>query len=209
PRACTPPSPGAPRGCARRSHRCWAERGAPAPRWFGGPAAAVGGPVAYHAAGRPAAAAGPVPVARDSGRETGGLHRPERYDRALRRVFFSSALSALKAEGPGPGFHRRERTEGPGHVRAVAAPARRRAGLLRAPLRNGRVSASAPPVPDAARPSGPPPASRRGPPSSLPVRAAPRGSAGPGERRPVRSAGAPRAPRPARWRSAAPAARGG
>lgn len=45
----------------------------------------------YPNAGRLASAAGLVPVPRDSGRRTGNLHRPTRYSRKLRRVFYLSA----------------------------------------------------------------------------------------------------------------------
>ncbi len=43
-----------------------------------------------------AAYAGLAPVPRDSGRVRGNLHRPKRYHRGLRRVFYLAALSAIK-----------------------------------------------------------------------------------------------------------------
>lgn len=53
--------------------------------------AAAGDLTGYANAGRLASAAGLVPVPRDSGRRTGNLHRPTRYSRKLRRVFYLSA----------------------------------------------------------------------------------------------------------------------
>jgi transposase len=43
---------------------------------------------AFPSAGHLAAAAGLVPVPNDSGRRTGNLHRPRRYSRPLRHVFY-------------------------------------------------------------------------------------------------------------------------
>jgi transposase len=55
----------------------------------------------YPDAGRLASAAGLVPVPRDSGRRTGNLHRPRRYSRRLRRVFYLSLpRPASSATGP-------------------------------------------------------------------------------------------------------------
>jgi transposase len=62
---------------------------------------AVGGDLAaFGDAGRLAAYAGLAPVPPDSGRRTGNLHRPKRYHRRLRRVFYMAALSSLRVEGP-------------------------------------------------------------------------------------------------------------
>lgn len=105
---------------------------------------------AYQDAGHLASAAGLVPVPRDSGRRTGNLHRPKRYNRALRRVFFMSALSAIKVEGPSREFYHKKRGEGLKHVQAVIALARRRVSVVWALLRDGRVFTPAPPVPLAA-----------------------------------------------------------
>jgi hypothetical protein len=55
---------------------------------------------AFATPGRLAAYAGLVPVPRDSGRITGNLRRPTRYNRRLRRVFYMAALSSIRAEGP-------------------------------------------------------------------------------------------------------------
>lgn len=112
--------------------------------------AAAGDLTGYADAGHLASAAGLVPVPRDSGRRSGNLHRPKRYNRALRRVFFMSALSALKVEGPSREFYQKKRGEGLKHVQAVIALARRRVSVLWALLRDGRVFTPAPPVPLAA-----------------------------------------------------------
>ncbi len=104
----------------------------------------------YRDAGHLASAAGLVPVPRDSGRRTGNLHRPKRYNRALRRVFFMSALSSIHADGPNREFYQRKRREGLKHVQAVIALARRRVSVVWALLRDGQVFTPVPPVPLAA-----------------------------------------------------------
>ncbi|MFJ6932447.1 IS110 family transposase [Streptomyces nigra] len=105
---------------------------------------------AYADAGHLASAAGLVPVPRDSGRRTGNLHRPKRYSRRLRRVFYMSAQTSIIREGPNRDFYLKKRAEGCKHVQAVIALARRRASVLWALLRDGRVFSSAPPVTQAA-----------------------------------------------------------
>ncbi|WP_435113964.1 IS110 family transposase [Nocardiopsis synnemataformans] len=112
--------------------------------------AATGDLTAYRDAGHLASAAGLVPVPRDSGRRTGNLHRPKRYNRALRRVFFMSALSSIRSDGPNREFYQKKRAEGLKHVQAVIALARRRVSVLWALLRDGRVFTPVPPVPMAA-----------------------------------------------------------
>ncbi|PZT72274.1 MULTISPECIES: IS110 family transposase [unclassified Streptomyces] len=111
---------------------------------------AAGDLSAYADAGHLASAAGLVPVPRDSGRRTGNLHRPKRYSRRLRRVFYMSAQTSIIREGPNRDFYLKKRGEGCKHVQAVIALARRRAGVLWALLRDGRVFTSAPPVTQAA-----------------------------------------------------------
>ncbi|MET7544116.1 IS110 family transposase [Streptomyces sp. NPDC005507] len=111
---------------------------------------AAGDLSAYADAGHLASAAGLVPVPRDSGRRTGNLHRPKRYSRRLRRVFYMSAQSSIVREGPNRDFYLKKRGEGCKHVQAVIALARRRAGVLWALLRDGRIFTSAPPVTQAA-----------------------------------------------------------
>ncbi|MET8832287.1 IS110 family transposase [Streptomyces sp. NPDC004610] len=111
---------------------------------------AAGDLSAYADAGHLASAAGLVPVPRDSGRRTGNLHRPKRYSRRLRRVFYLSAQTSIIREGPNRDFYLKKRGEGCKHVQAVIALARRRAGVLWALLRDGRIFTSAPPVTQAA-----------------------------------------------------------
>jgi len=62
--------------------------------------AAAGDLAAFPTAGHLAAAAGLVPVPNDSGRRTGNLHRPRRYSRPLRHVFYLSAQTAMMRTGP-------------------------------------------------------------------------------------------------------------
>ena len=83
--------------------------------------AAAGDLNGYANAGRLASAAGLVPVPRDSGRRTGNLHRPMRYSRKLRRVFYLSASAAMMREGPNRDFYLKKRGEGLNHVQALIA----------------------------------------------------------------------------------------
>ncbi|EFL34858.1 integrase [Streptomyces viridochromogenes DSM 40736] len=107
---------------------------------------AAGDLAAYADAGHLASAAGLVPVPRDSGRRTGNLHRPKRYSRRLRRVFYMSAQTSIIREGPNRDFYLKKRGEGCKHVQAVIALARRRTSVLWALLRDNRAFTSAPPV---------------------------------------------------------------
>ncbi|MFD3580855.1 IS110 family transposase [Streptomyces sp. NPDC058683] len=107
---------------------------------------AAGDLAAYADAGHLASAAGLVPVPRDSGRRTGNLHRPKRYNRRLRRVFYMSAQTSMIREGPSRDFYLKKRSEGCRHVQAVIALARRRVSVLWALLRDDRVFTLAPPA---------------------------------------------------------------
>ena len=72
----------------------------------------TGGDLASFAtAGRLASYAGLVPVPSDSGRISGNLRRPKRYNRRLRRVFYMAALSSIRAYGPSRQFYDRKRGE--------------------------------------------------------------------------------------------------
>ncbi len=108
--------------------------------------AAAGDLNGYPDAGRLASAAGLVPVPRDSGRRTGNLHRPMRYSRKLRRVFYLSAAASMMREGPNRDFYLKKRAQGRGHVQALIALARRRVDVLWALLRDNRVFHSAAPA---------------------------------------------------------------
>ena len=61
---------------------------------------------AFPSAGHLAAAAGLVPVPNDSGRRTGNLHRPKRYSRRLRHVFYLSAQTSMMRPGNVPPMRR-------------------------------------------------------------------------------------------------------
>ena len=97
--------------------------------------------------GRLASYAGLVPVAQDSGRVTGNLRRPKRYNRRLRRVFYMAALSSIRAGGPSRAFYDRKRGERLIHTQALLALARRLVDVLWALLRDGRTFTPTAPQP--------------------------------------------------------------
>lgn len=100
---------------------------------------------------RLAAYAGLAPVPRDSGRVRGNLHRPQRYHRGLRRVFYLAAFSAIKnPDGPSRAFYQRKRDEGKRHVQALIALARRLVNLVWALIRDNRTFTTTPPTTPAA-----------------------------------------------------------
>jgi transposase len=100
---------------------------------------------AFASSGRLASYAGLVPVPRDSGRVSGNYHRPKRYNRPLRQVFYMMALSSLKTEGPSRVFYQRKRDENKIHTQALLALARRMVDVLWALLRDNRTFSTAPP----------------------------------------------------------------
>ncbi|MBK5281619.1 MAG: transposase [Nitrospiraceae bacterium] len=67
---------------------------------------------AFPSAGHLAAAAGLVPVPTDSGRRTGNLHRPLRYSRPLRHVFYLSAQTSMMRAGPNREYYLKKRARG-------------------------------------------------------------------------------------------------
>ena len=91
---------------------------------------------AFPSAGHLAAAAGLVPVPNDSGRRTGNLHRPQRYSRPLRHVFYLSAQTSMMRAGPNRDYYLKKRDHGRTHSQAVIALARRRIDVLWALLRD-------------------------------------------------------------------------
>jgi transposase len=101
---------------------------------------------AFGTSARLAAYAGLAPVPRDSGRVRGNLHRPKRYHRGLRRVFYLAALSAIKPDGPSRTFYQRKRVEGKLHTQALIALARRLIDVIWALLRDGREFHPSPPI---------------------------------------------------------------
>lgn len=106
---------------------------------------------AFPTAGHLAAAAGLVPVPNDSGRRTGNLHRPARYSRPLRHVFYLSAQTSMMRAGPNRDYYLKKRAGGASHNHAVIALARRRVDVLWALLRDNRHWTTAPPaIPQAA-----------------------------------------------------------
>jgi transposase len=101
---------------------------------------------AFPGAGHLAAAAGLVPIPNDSGRRTGNLHRPLRYSRRLRHVFYLSAQTSMMRAGPNRDYYLKKRAQGATHSQAVIALARRRIDVLWALLRDGRAWQQAPPT---------------------------------------------------------------
>jgi transposase len=87
-----------------------------------------------------------VPVPNDSGRRTGNLHRPKRYSRPLRRVFYLAAQTSMLRAGPNRDYYLKKREHGRTHSQAVIALARRRVDVLWALLRDNRTWTPAPPA---------------------------------------------------------------
>ena len=57
--------------------------------------------------------AGLAPMPRDSGKRSGNLHRPQRYNRRLRHVFYMGAMTTLRIDGPNRDYYKRKRAEDP------------------------------------------------------------------------------------------------
>jgi transposase len=93
----------------------------------------------YGSAAQLAAHAGLAPAARDSGAVTGNHHRPRRYHRDLRRVFYLSALTAARVCPSSRAYYDKKRDEGKNHHQALLALARRRVDVLWALLRDHTV----------------------------------------------------------------------
>ncbi|WP_399921365.1 transposase [Streptomyces kanamyceticus] len=109
--------------------------------------AATGGDMsAFGTADRLAGFGGVAPMPRDSGKISGNLRRPRRYNRRLQRVFYISALFSIRRCEESRRFYERERAEGKRHIQAVLALARRRVNVLWALLRDGRTYELAPPT---------------------------------------------------------------
>ena len=87
---------------------------------------------AFPSAGHLAAAAGLVPVPNDSGRRTGNLHKPRRYSRPLRHVFYLSAQTSMMRDGPNRDYYLKKRQHAPhpqpGRHRPRPPPRRRPVG---------------------------------------------------------------------------------
>jgi len=71
--------------------------------------AAIGGSLAgFASADHLAGYAGLAPMPRDSGYRTGNLHRPQRYNRQLQRVFYTSAMISIQRSAGLQGLLRRQ-----------------------------------------------------------------------------------------------------
>ncbi|MFD3701355.1 IS110 family transposase [Streptomyces sp. NPDC058646] len=95
---------------------------------------------------RLAAFGGVAPVPRDSGKISGNLRRPQRYNRRLQRVLYTSALFSIRRSEESRRFYDRKRAEGKRHTQTVLALARRRVNVLWALLRDGRCYELTPPT---------------------------------------------------------------
>ncbi|WUH88681.1 IS110 family transposase [Streptomyces sp. NBC_00433] len=101
--------------------------------------AATGGDMdAFGSPDRLAGFAGVAPAPRDSGKISGNLRRPQRYNRKLQRVFYTSALISIRCCEESRRFYDRKRAEGKRHTQAVLALARRRVNVIWALLRDQR-----------------------------------------------------------------------
>lgn len=99
--------------------------------------AQIGGSLdAFENVDRLACVAGLAPVPRDSGRISGNLHRPRRFNRRLLRTCYLAALSSLKNSPSSRRFYDRKRAEGKSHKQALIALARRRINVTWAMLRD-------------------------------------------------------------------------
>ena len=94
---------------------------------------------AFDSADRLASVAGLAPVPRDSGRISGNLHRPRRFNRRLLRTCYLAALSSLKNSSASRIYYDRKRGEGKSHKQALIALARRRINVLWAMLRDHTI----------------------------------------------------------------------
>ncbi|MCM2424126.1 IS110 family transposase [Streptomyces sp. RKAG293] len=109
--------------------------------------AATGGDMAvFGTPDRLAGFGGVAPAPRDSGKISGNLRRPQRYNRRLQRVFYTSTLFSIRTCEESRRFYDRKRAEGKRHAQAVLALARRRVNVLWALLRDGRCYELTPPT---------------------------------------------------------------
>ncbi|WP_420706696.1 transposase [Streptomyces sp. NRRL S-1824] len=109
--------------------------------------AATGGDMtAFGTSDRLASFGGVAPVPRDSGKVSGNLRRPQRYNRRLQRVFYTSALFSIRRCEESRRFYDRKRAEGKRHTQVVLALARRRVNVLWALLHEQRRYEPIPPT---------------------------------------------------------------
>ena len=83
-----------------------------------------------------AAVAGLAPVPRDSGRISGNLKRPRRYNRRLLRACYLASHNAIRTDTASRIYYDRKRAQGKRHTQAVLALARRRLNVMWAMLRD-------------------------------------------------------------------------
>ena len=93
-------------------------------------AATNGDLASFNTADRLAGIAGLAPVPRDSGRISGNLKRPRRYDRRLLRVFYLAANNSIKTCPESRNYYDRKRSEGKRHSQTILCLARRRLNVL-------------------------------------------------------------------------------
>src|SRR5271169_2732412 len=99
--------------------------------------AATGGDIAaFGNTDRLAAVAGLAPAPRDSGRISGNLKRPRRYNRRLLRACYLASHIAIRTDTASRIYYDRKRAEGKRHNQAVLALARRRLNVMWAMLRD-------------------------------------------------------------------------
>jgi transposase len=93
--------------------------------------AATGGDIAaFGSTDRLAAVAGLAPVPRDSGRISGNLKRPRRYNRRLLRACYLASHIAIRTDTASRIYYGRKRGQGKRHTQAVLALARRRLNVM-------------------------------------------------------------------------------
>jgi transposase len=108
--------------------------------------AVVGGSLTgFASADHLAGYAGLAPAPHDSGYRTGNLHRPQRYNRQLQRIFYTSAMISIQHSPASKAYYNRKRAQGKRHTQAVLALARRRVNVLWAMLRDHRPYQEQPP----------------------------------------------------------------
>jgi transposase len=93
-------------------------------------AATNGDLTSFNSADRLAGISGLAPVPRDSGRISGNLKRPRRYDRRLLRVFYLAANNSIKTSPESRNYYDRKRSQGKRHSQAILCLARRRLNVL-------------------------------------------------------------------------------
>ncbi len=108
--------------------------------------AAINGDIRlFDSADRLAGVAGLAPVPRDSGRVSGNLHRPRRFNRRLLRTCYLAAQLSIRYNPASKTYYDRKRKEGKRHTQAVLALARRRLNVLWAMLRDNTTYRTATP----------------------------------------------------------------